>query len=83
MQGLRVLDDAVPWFLVLTAPVALATWAMVRRHHRDLPAQERRFRFALNVALALCLLGIACVCLLPTPPGQTGLEWGLPQRGAS
>ena len=32
------------------------------------------------MALAWCLLGIACVTLLPTPPGQTGLEWGLQLR---
>lgn len=80
MQGLRVLYDAIPWFLVLAAPVALATWAVARRRHRELPVRERRLRLALNVALAWCLLGIACVTLLPTPPGQTGLEWGLQLR---
>jgi len=80
MQGLRLLYDAIPWFLVLAAPVALATWAISRRRHRDLPALERRFPLALDVALAWCLLGIACVTLLPTPPGQTGLEWGLQLR---
>jgi cytochrome c oxidase assembly factor CtaG len=80
MQGLRVLYDAVPLFLVLAVPVALATWAIARGRHRDLPVLERRFRLALNVALAWCLLGIACVTLLPTRSGQTGLEWGLQLR---
>jgi len=75
-----VLYDAIPWFLVLAAPVALATWAIARRRHRELPVRERRLRLALNVALAWYLLGIACVTLLPTPPGQTGLEWGLQLR---
>ncbi len=40
------------------------------------PAPERRWRLLLDVALALWLLGIACVTLLPTVGGGTGLEQG-------
>ncbi len=80
MQGLRVLYDAIPWFFVLSVPVAIVTLAVSRRHHRQLPARPRLWRLLLDVALAWCLLGIACVTLLPTPSGQTGLEWGLQLR---
>jgi glycopeptide antibiotics resistance protein len=75
-----MLYHAIPWFLVLAVPVAAVTLVIARRLHRDLPARERRWQLLLEVALALCLLGIACVTLLPTVGGGTGLEQGLQLR---
>lgn len=80
MQGLRMLYDAIPWFLVLAVPVAAVTLVIARRGHRDLPARERGWRLLLDVALALCLLGIVSVTLLPAVGGGTGLEQGLQLR---
>lgn len=80
MQGLRMLYDDIPWFLMLAVPVAAVTLVIARRRHRDLPSRDRGRRLLLDVALALCLLGFACVTRLPTVGGGNGLGQGLQLR---
>jgi glycopeptide antibiotics resistance protein len=80
MQGLNALYGAIQLFAVLSLPVAVVAAFVARRRHRGLSTPQRRRFVALDLALALTLLGIASVTLLPVADYHRGLEWGLQLR---
>lgn len=80
MQGLNALYGAIQLFAVLSVPVTIVVGLVARRRHRRRSAPQRRRLVALDLALALSLLGIASVTLLPLADHHPGLERGLQLR---
>ncbi len=59
MQGLNALYGAIQLFAVLSVPVTIVVGLVARRRHRRRSAPQRRRLVALDLALALSLLGFA------------------------